>query len=273
MARRRPDPASASLPKPEVHSRKKSAPKPRGPRTPSSAHALEARTPPSDSPNSDQAGPPRSAFLPRFVFLLLFLLVGGMTALEVRNVLRHPSVLFRAGPKGAPGLVFYQKGHASAREAFLLDEPDGPDGPPRLIQHIDCRPQFSDIGEIRWTADGKAVYAAGRTPQSRGVPVIRWLYVFSSEENSAAGGLGKQKAAAASESAATRPKQGRLYISQPDYALPGRTAFVEKPDALTARWHLHQGAGPLAAAWYDLGAKGGHLFSWQTTRWEKALAQ
>ena len=79
---------------------------------------------------------------------------------------------------------------------------------------------------------------------ARGVPVVRWLYEFGA---------------------------GRLFVSTPDLALPGRTAFVEETAALTARWRQHQGAGPLAAAWYELGAQGPHLFSWQTTRWENAL--
>lgn len=260
MARRRPisDPAPKD-PKPRKSSAK--------------AHALEARTPDPDNDFSSSPGPPRSACLPRLVFLILLTLGGAMTAIEVRNVLRHPSVLFRSGPKDAPRLIFYQKGRASAREAFLLDEPAGPEGPPRLIQRIDCRPQFNEIGEIRWTADGRAVYAAGRTPQSRGVPVVRWLYEFSVRPPAtAAAAPDKSKpASAATLTNSQPPPEGRLYISEPAFALPGRTAFVETPAALTARWKQHQGAGPVAAVWYELGPKGDHLFSWQTTRWEKAL--
>ncbi len=187
---------------------------------------------------------PPPALLPRLVFFLLLGLLAALLAIEVRNGLRHPGVRRVPGPKGAPALTFYEKGYASAREAWLFDEPKGTRGPPRLIQRIDCRPQMTDIGEIRWTTDGQAVYAAGRTAQSRGVPVVRWLFEFSN---------------------------GRLYVSRPELGLPGRTVFVEDPAALTARWHQHKGAGPLAAAWYDLGALGPGLFSWQATRWEKAL--
>jgi hypothetical protein len=187
---------------------------------------------------------PPPALLPRLVFFLLLSLMAALLAIEVRNGLRHPGVRRVPSPKGAPALTFYEKGYASAREAWLFDEPQGSNGPPRLIQRIDCRPQMTDIGEIRWTSDGQAVYAAGRSPPSRGLPVVRWLFEFSN---------------------------GRLYVSRPELGLPGRTVFVEDPAALIARWHKHKGSGTLAAAWYDLGALRPRLFSWQTTRWEKTL--
>lgn len=198
------------------------------------------------SDDAEDAAPHGAACLPRLVFLILTALLGLMVAVEVRNGFRHPSVRRVAGPKAGPVLTFYQKGHASARGAWIFDEPQGSAGPPRLIQWIDCRPSNTAIGEIRWTADGRAVYAAGRVPLKRGVPEVRWLFEFGT---------------------------GRLFVSTPDQALPGRTVFVEDAAALTARWRQHQGAGPVAAVWYDLGAQGPHLFSWQTTRWENALPE
>ena len=191
-----------------------------------------------------ETAPPGTACLPRVVFGLLLGLLLALTAVEVRNALRHPSVLRVPAPGGGPALTFYQKGPAAAREAWLFDEPQGSAGPPRLIQKIDSRPANPLIGELRWTGDGKAVYAAGRTPLRRGVPELRWLFEFRS---------------------------GRLFVSTPDQALPGRAVFVEDAAALTSRWRQHQRAGPAAAAWYALGAQGPHLFSWQTTRWENAL--
>gem|GEM_PF-2256438 len=231
------------------------APRPRSPAPPAgetcaSVSRLPARTKrgvkPPDGEDADEERDtlPPTALLPRLVFFLLLGLLAALLAIEVRNGLRHPGVLRVPGPKGAPALTFYQKGYASAREAWLFDEPQGSNGPPRLIQRIDCRPWMTDIGEIRWTSDGQAVYAAGRNPSSRGLPVVRWLFEFSN---------------------------GRLHVSRPEPGLPGRTVFVEDPAALVARWHQHKRAGPLAAAWYDLGALRPRLFSWQTTRWEKAL--
>ena len=208
------------------------------------AMARRRSAPDNDLTDDSAASPHGTACLPRLVFGLLLGLLIALAAVEVRNVLRHPSVMLIKAPKEGPALTFYHKGAASAREAWLFDEPQGSAGPPRLIQRIDCRPDNTLIGEIRWTGDGKAVYATGRTPLQRGVPGLRWIFEFGS---------------------------GRLFCSTPDLALPGRTAYVEKSADLTARWRQHQGAGPLAAAWYALGAQGPHLFSWQTTRWEKAL--
>lgn len=200
-----------------------------------------------DIPVDSGAAPPAgTACLPRAVFLLLLGLLGSLFAVEVRNGLRHPSVRRVPAPKTGPALIFYQKGSPSARETWIFEEPQGTAGPPRLIQKVDCRPSNTLTGEIRWTADGRAVYAAGRTPLQRGVPQVRWFFEFEA---------------------------GRLFVSTPDLALPGRTVFVEDSAALTARWRQHQGAGPVAATWYELGAQGPHLFSWQTTRWENALPE
>lgn len=219
----------------------------------------------SDDEEETQAGRP---WLPKVVFVLLLVLLATMVGVEVRNGLRHPSVRRVAPPAGASALTFYQKGQASAREAWLFDEPQGTAGPPRLIQRIDCRLQATAIGEIRWTADGRAVYAAGRDPSQRGVPVVRWLFEMDPPEGKPTGkGAPGKKAPAASLS----PPEGRLYLSGPEYALPGRTAFVEDPTALTNRWRQHGGAGMVASVWYDLGAMGPPLFSWQTTRWENRL--
>ncbi len=212
----------------------------------------------------DSAG----AWLPTVVFFLLVGLLGAIAVVEIRNGFRHPSVHRVSPPAGAPALTLYQKGHASAREAWLFDEPQGTSGPPRLIQRIDCRLQATDIGEIRWTADGRAVYAAGREPLQRGVPVVRWLFEFELPRGKTAT---KSPAVGAVRAQAMTPSSGRLYLSAPEYAVPGRTAFVEDAAALTARWRQHGGAGGLVAAWYDLGAKGPRLFSWQTTRWENLL--
>ncbi len=208
-----------------------------------------ARRRPAPAPDSDLSEdgasvPAGTACLPRLVFLLLLGLGVALLAVEVRNALRHPSLLRVPAPQAGPSLAFYQKGAAAAREAWLFDEPQGSAGPPRLIQRIDCRPSNTLIGEIRWTADGGAVYAAGRNPVPRGAPQVRWLFEFAG---------------------------GRLFVATPDQALPGRTVFVEEAATLASRWRQHGGAGPVAAAWYVLGAQGPRLFSWQTTRWEKAL--
>ncbi len=189
------------------------------------------------------AGP---ACLPRLVFLGLLLLLAAMGTVEVRQGFRHASVLRVPGTSPAPGLVFYQKGRASAREAWLFDEPQGTAGPPRLIQRIECSAVPQAVGEIAWTSDGKAVFAAGRRLEKRGEPLVRWLFEFET---------------------------ARLYLSDPEFSLPGRTAFVEDPAALTDRWRRHGGTGATAANWYDLGAIGPRLFSWQATRWEQALPE
>lgn len=210
---------------------------PQPPSLPPNARSMARRPPPPEDPPEIPSG---SACLPRVVFGLMFLLLAGFAGLEIRNVLRHPSLMRRQTPDKKRTLTFFQRGQAAAREAWIFDEPQGGSGPPRLIQHVDCRPKETRIGELRWTADQEAVYATAKPPQKE----IRWLF----------------------ESA-----NGRLFVSDPDFALPGVTAIAESPEALLARCKRHGGQGPSAAAWYDLGLQGPHLFFWQTTRWEKRL--
>ena len=190
-----------------------------------------------------------AACLPRCFFVLLMGLLGLGAAVEVRNRLRHPSLLRASAGPGGSALVFYQKGHAAAREAWLFDEPQGSAGPPRLLQRIDCRAPLSELGELRWTADGRAIYAAGQSAAGRGVPVLRWMVEF---------------AEAGSGPAA-------LVVSRADWALAGRAFLLEGPAAMGARWRRHGGAGAVVLSWYEVGKQGPHLFSWQTTRWEQAL--
>jgi hypothetical protein len=166
--------------------------------------------------------------------------MAGFAALEVRNVLRHPSLMRRSTADGSRSLTFFQRGTASAREAWIFDEPQGSSGPPRLIQHVDCRPQHTGVGEVRWTFDGQAVYATARPPLKE----IRWVFESGN---------------------------GRLFVSDPEFSLPGVTAIAETPQSLAGRVRNHGGQGPAAASWYEMGAQGDHLFFWQTTRWENRL--
>ncbi|MES2705279.1 MAG: hypothetical protein V4726_01635 [Verrucomicrobiota bacterium] len=198
---------------------------------------MARRSPPPEDPPEVPAG---AACLPRVVFGLMFLLLAGFTGLEVRNILRHPSLMRRRTEDGTRTLTFFQRGHASAREAWIFDEPEGTAGPPRLIQHVDCRPRETRIGEVRWTADQEAVYATAPPPRRE----IRWLFESAS---------------------------GRLFVSDPYFALPGRTVIAETQEALSARWKRHGGQGPAGAVWYDIGTQGPHLFFWQATRWERQL--
>lgn len=188
----------------------------------------------------------RAAILPRLFFVLLVLLAAALLTVEIRNGFRHPSVLRVSWNPPAPALVFYQKGHAAAREAWLMDEPDGSSGAPRLIHRLDLRPSMPQNKEVRWTADGAAVYTVSTSMDRQARREISWLFEFS---------------------------PGQLFVADPTEAMPGRTVFVETQSALQARLRQHSGAGAVAARWFELGALGPRLFSWQTTRWERILPE
>ncbi len=184
------------------------------------------------------------ACLPRLFFLMLVGLLGLLGWVEVGNGLRRPSLLRVEG--GGKGLVFYQRGRAEAREAWLFEEPEGSGGRPRLLQRIDCGAPLSELGELRWTADGRAIYAAGERPGGRGVPTVRWMCELGAGES-------------------------QLVVSRAGLALRGGAVLVEGPKELGARWRRHGGAGAEVVPWYELGKQGAHLFSWQATRWEQEL--
>ena len=186
-----------------------------------------------------------SAWAPRIFFLTLLGLMVMLAGVEVSSRLERPSLVRRDGEGGGePDLVFFQKGPASRRVAWLLYEPDGKGEAPRVIQRVPCAPADTVTGDIRLTRDGRGVYADRRTAKEGGVPEILWLHTFA---------------------------DGRLFIRDESFALKGATAILQTPGGLLAQWRRMGGAGKRVAAWYELGAQGETLWSWQTTRWERAL--
>lgn len=193
----------------------------------------------------DRPAPTGTACLPKVFFLGLLLLMTALAAIEIRSRMDRPSIMRRDGEGAEPDLVFYQKGPPARRVAWILCEPGGKGAAPRVVQRVPCSPGDTETGEIRWTADGRGVYADKRVPARRGkAPEILWLHTFA---------------------------DGRLFISDESFALKGATAILQTPEGLLAQWKRMGGAGKTVASWYELGAQGETLWSWQTTRWERAL--
>lgn len=189
----------------------------------------------------------RGACLPGVMFWLLAGSVALLGGLEVANTLRHPSVLRVESPDGGSRLTFYQTGGAADRTAWLFHEAGGTGGAPALIQRIDCTPADRTTGEIRWTADGGAVYAVSRAPHVPGAdPDLLWLYELTEQ---------------------------RLFITREESAVRGPTVILAEAGSVVDRWRRRGGAGGLVAQWYDLGKRGSHLFFWQTTRWKRQLPE
>ncbi len=188
---------------------------------------------------------PAGAWKPRVFFWLLIaalLLLGGA---EIFNAFRRPALLFFKGPGEFHRLVLYQKGRAGSREAWLLTEPQGDSGPPRCFQRIDCTDADKFTGGLRWSYDGKTLYATRRRPQSMDAG-DRPLWVYEFETN---------KLWSVSDA-------------------PGAGTFPLLPATertLVDLINRHGGKGPAVVSWYDLGKHGEHLFAWQLTRWENAL--
>ena len=215
----------------------------------------------------------RPAWLPRVFFLLVMGLFLAVLVIEVKNRVRRPTAWTPSPPAGTPALTFYGKSDGATRTTWIFDEPAGEAGPPRLIQEL-SHAQLKATGEIRWSADRRAVFATSREVVERGVPVVLWLFEFGTDPSyrSPAGVSGAGPKEEAAEKTTAPAPAGRIYVSHEDLAPRWLTAIKENAAALTARWKQHGGSGPLAASGYDLAIKRPYLYSWQTTRWENALA-
>ncbi len=226
-----------------------------------------------ETEDQENAAPVGLAWMPRVFFLLVVGLFMTVLVIEVINRMLRPTAWTPPPPVGAPALTFYGKSEGATQTTWILDEPAGGSGPPRLIQRL-SHEQMKDTGEIRWSADGRAVYATGRRMTVRGPPVVRWIFEFDvapSPRPPAGSARVLETAAAAGAGNNVDPPVGRMFVSKMEWAPPGGIAFVEDPAALTARWKQHGGTGALASSWYDLGVKRPYLYSWQTTRWENVL--
>jgi hypothetical protein len=170
------------------------------------------------------------------------LLLGVM---ELLNVMRRPSLLRAAGPAGINSFVLYQKGRAGSREAWLLAEPAADAGPPVCFQRIDCSENDEITGDIRWSFDGAALYAARRRGASiEAADRPLWVYEFAER------------------------KLWSLHDTPAEHHLPMEAATEA---GLVDIINRHGGKGPVAVPWYDLGKRGEYLLAWQITRWEQAL--
>jgi len=185
------------------------------------------------------------AWKPRAVFFLLAAALLVLGVAELLNVMRRPSLTRVKGPAGAHQIIIYQKGRAANREAWLLTEPQGEAGPARCFHRIDCTEDDRLTGDIRWSFDGHALYAARRKGKSI-EEAERPLWVFDFKE--------------------------RKLWSLNEQPLASRLEMHSAGEAQLVRLINDRGGkGPVAVSWYDLGKRGEYLFAWQITRWEKAL--
>jgi len=164
---------------------------------------------------------------------------------ELLNVMRRPSFSRLKGPAEANHFVLYQKGRAANREAWLFMEPQAESGPAVCFQRIDCTKEDRMTGDIRWSFDGAALYAARRKASSiEAADRPLWVFDFA--------------------------KQQLWSIDDKPLAhhLPLHAATEA---ALVNLINSHGGKGPVAVSWYELGKRGEYLFAWQITRWENAL--
>ncbi len=188
---------------------------------------------------------PGGAWKPRLVFWLLAAAVGLLSAAELLNVMRHPSLLRLPGPAMANRVVLYQKGRPGSREAWLFMEPLADSGPAVCFQRIDCTEEDRLTGDLRWSFDGAALYASRRKASSiEATDRPLWVFEFATQ---------------------------KLWSLDDTPRAHHLTMQAATEAGLVDIINSHGGKGPAAISWYDLGKRGDYLFAWQITRWENAL--
>lgn len=182
---------------------------------------------------------------PRVFFWVLTVALVILSAAELFNALRRPSLLRIAGLPGAKSLIVYQKGRPESRAAWLFYEPGGEESAPVCFQRIDCTTADEDTGEIRWSFTGDILYATRRradTIDTGSLPL--WAYDLTT---------------------------GALYAVSDEAAKFGLPVKVTGEREIVELINSGGGKGPLALAWYDFGKRGEYLPAWKSTRWEQQL--
>ncbi len=194
-----------------------------------------------------KAKPPAStgAWKPRVFFWLLVAGFVALSAAELLNALRRPSLLRIPGLPGSPPLVVYHKGRPEHRVAWLFFEPGGEEGAPVCFQQIDCSSRDEDTGEVRWSFTGDLLYATrrrGETIDAGSHPL--WAYDFGRKV---------------------------LHAVKKEAEILGLPVKVSTEREIVELINRGGGKGPLAMVWYDFGKTGDYLPAWKATRWEQQL--
>ena len=185
------------------------------------------------------------------IFLLLSLAVATAAVIEIRNFINYPTLQQFRNDEQDTILSLFHTG-AGRRSAAVFLEHGAKEQPEYItrLYYIDDQGERGSpterFDELCWSKDGSALVATRVTKESAGpvgIPDILWLYDLT----------------------------GKMFYRAVDAAIPGQGA--EAKQSFLQRY-LHErkaGLGPPIVRWFELGQKENYIFSWQATRWNRAL--
>ena len=190
-----------------------------------------------------------------FVFFVLMCLATAAAAvIEVRNYIEYPCLEVFHNKTGDVTVTLYHRGAARRNAAVFYEQGGLLSIPPEFITRVFYLDEGGERGsaterfeELSWSRDGSAMFAtrASDSPRPGGSDSaeILWLYDFDSD----------------------------VFYKVAGSAVPGRGA--EAPQRFLQRYLYEKKGGPgvVVAHWFELGKKQNYAFSWETTRWNKAL--
>lgn len=184
--------------------------------------------------------------LPFLLFVTLLLGIAAALVIEVRNYIDYPSIDQFESPSGDHLLTIYHRGSGERHGQVLIET--GTSGP-----HQICQIRYADADraadppsafeELRWSGDSSCVIATRVAMRSKIMPhEVLWIYDSTNR---------------------------RLFLDED--AQPQLDATSGSQADLVEFLFSRGGRGEPITNWYQLGKKERYLFSWQTTKWERAL--
>ena len=187
-----------------------------------------------------------------FFFICFCLATAAAAVIEIRNYIEYPSLQVFRNARGNVKMTLYHRGAAQRSAAVFYEHGQLLSEPPVFITRLYYLDEPGGRGseterfeDLCWSRDGSAMYATRAPAPSGGPEEILWLYDFDS----------------------------KMFYRVADARIPGHGA--EAPQAFLQRYLYERKAGPgnVVARWFELGRKENYIFSWETTRWNRAIEE
>jgi hypothetical protein len=186
-----------------------------------------------------------------FFFFVCFCLAAAAAAvIEIRNYIEYPCLQEFRNARGDVKVTLYHRGAAQRNAAVFFEHGQLLSLPPEFITRLFYMDESGGRGaeterfeDLSWSRDEGAMFATRAAARSGGPEEILWIYDFDS----------------------------RVFYRVAGAAIPGRGA--EASQAFLQRYLFERKGGPgmVVARWFELGKKENYTFSWETTRWNRAI--
>ena len=185
-----------------------------------------------------------------FFFLCLCLATAAAAIIEVRNYIEYPCLQEFSNARGDIRVTLYHRGAARRNAAVFFEQGGLLSVPPKFVTRLfyleengERNSETERFEDLSWSRDGGAMFATRAEAAPGAAEELLWLYDFDSSV---------------------------LYRVE-GAAIPGRGAEASQSFLQRYLYERKGGPGAVVARWFELGRKENYTFSWETTRWNRAI--